>query len=107
MFIALFIFQTVICKCNKIFRYEYPFKMTLYPPKKCVSFEGSPLALWQWYKVVMPNMDYRADGVCVSHAYTPLGILEGPEMKGRARDMADGCKVSKKMEGSLGFILSF
>lgn len=43
----------------------------------------------------MPNMDHGADGSGVSHAYTHLGILEGPEMQGRTRDVADGCKVSK------------
>lgn len=31
----------------------------------------------------------------MSHAYTHLGILEGPEMQGRAKDAADGCKVTK------------
>lgn len=38
----------------------------------------------------MPNMDHRADGGCVSHAYTHLGFLEGSEMQGRTRDVADG-----------------
>lgn len=41
----------------------------------------------------MPCMDHRADGGCVSHAYTHLGFSEGPEMQGRTRDVADGYKV--------------
>lgn len=43
----------------------------------------------------MPNMDHRADGGCVSHAYTHLGCIEGPEILSRIRDMADGYKVAK------------
>lgn len=31
----------------------------------------------------------------VSHACTHLGFLEGPEMQGRTRHVADGCKVLK------------
>lgn len=40
-------------------------------------------------------MDHRADGGCVSHACTHLGFLKGPEMQGRTRHVADGCKVLK------------
>lgn len=55
----------------------------------------------------MPNIDSRADGGCVSHAYTHLGFLEGPEIQGRTGDVADGCKVSNKLDQILGFILAF
>lgn len=51
----------------------------------------------------MPNVDHRADGGCVSHAYTHLGILEGPEMQGRAKDAADGCKVTKNWKFGVYF----
>lgn len=43
----------------------------------------------------------------MSHTYTHLGFLEGPEMQGRTRDVADGCKVSKNLEEILGVILTF